>query len=104
MASEDSDQVGSGLVAVHGLHGLDEIEQAGAGQVMAVGHRAHAKGEAMEVAPLRGTQRVRLEERDDSLKEVIPIADDEHQTGVVGVAAARRSTNPGGQPVPGQIS
>ena len=74
MASEDSDQVGSGLVAVHGLHDLDEIEQTGAGEMMAISHRPHAEREAMEVAALCGTQRMRLEERDDPLEELLPPA------------------------------
>src|SRR6266516_7738586 len=76
MASEDSDQVGSGLPAVHRLSYLDDVDQALTGEVMTLFDRANAKGEAIEVDTLCRPQRERLEEWDDLCKEIAPLPHD----------------------------
>jgi hypothetical protein len=76
MASEDSDQVGSGLPAVHRLSNLDDVDQTLTGEVVASIDVPHAQSEAIEVDALCALQRERLEERNDLPKEVRPLPHD----------------------------
>ena len=76
MASEDSDQVGSGLPAVHRLSDLNDVDQALTGEVVAFVDAPHAQSEPIEVDPLCTLQRERLEERNDLPEEVRPLPHD----------------------------
>jgi hypothetical protein len=71
MASEDSDEVGSGLAAIHGLHDLGEIRKTLSGPVQIARDHEHAALELLEVLALGRTERVPLEEGND-LSEQIP--------------------------------
>lgn len=74
MVSEDSDQLGSGLLAVRCLDDLQEVRQTRAGQVIATGHPLNTVGELLKVRSLRGTQRMLPEERDDHVQQVASFA------------------------------
>ena len=70
MASEDSDQVMPGFLAVHGLRDLDDLDQTLRGQVPADGDDLHAAGKSLKVVALRRHERVRLEKRNDHIQEL----------------------------------
>ena len=70
MASEDSDQLISGLLSVHGSHHLDDRHQALSREVLVGLHPLEAPGELLEVLSLRRAQRMVREERDDHSDEV----------------------------------
>ena len=70
MASEDSDQVVPGFLAIHGLCDLNDLDQPLRLEMSAGGDELHAADECFEVEALRGQQRVRLEERYDYLQEL----------------------------------
>jgi hypothetical protein len=53
MASEDSDELVSGLAPVHRLHDLDDLSKTFAFQVMAASHQLDARCELLEVETLR---------------------------------------------------
>lgn len=73
MASEDSDQVGSGFAPVHRLHNLEQIRQAPRCEVMADRHPLHAGCELLEIHLLRGAERILPEERDHNAQEIGPL-------------------------------
>jgi len=70
MASEDSDQVVPGFLAVHGLGDLDDLDQTFRIEVPAGGDELHATGECFEVAPLGSAKRIRAEERNYDFHEI----------------------------------
>ena len=70
MASEDSDQVVPGFLAIHGLRDLDDRDQTIRGQVPAAGDELHAAGKSLEVVALRRHERMRLEERNNHVQEL----------------------------------
>ena len=75
MASEDSDQFSSGLAVVHRLCDLCDLDQAVGRQVAPGGADLDARRELLEVALLRGSKRIRAEERNDHFQEGVPPAD-----------------------------
>ena len=70
MASEDSDQLGSGFSTVHRFHDLKQVRKPVRSQVMAAGHLLHTVGELVEVQALSGPLRVFPEERDNDPKKI----------------------------------
>ena len=64
MVSEDSDQLGSGLLTVHGFDHFDEIGQAASREVSSTFHLLNAVSELLEVRLLCGSQRVLPEKWD----------------------------------------
>src|SRR3954447_23685162 len=70
MASEDSDQLVPGFLAIHGLRDLDDLDQTFRGQVPAGGDELHATGKSLEVEPLRCQQRMLLEERNNRFHQL----------------------------------
>ena len=76
MVSEDSDLVVPGLLAVHRLHDLEDLDQTAACQMTAVGHDLDAAGKRFEVSTLRGPQRMLPEEWDDHFQQFASCADD----------------------------
>ena len=62
MVSEDSDQVRTGLPAIHGLRDLDDLEQTLTGPMETFVDHVHAARELLEAQTLRRPQRIRLEE------------------------------------------
>ena len=77
MASEDSDEVVPGLLSVHGLSYLRDLDQSGRREMPAAIYELHALRELLEVALLRRDHRVVGKERDDHFKKVVPPVDDE---------------------------
>ena len=77
MVSEDSDQLLPGFFAVHRLSDLDDLQQALAGQVVAVANQLDAACELLEVDLLRGTEGILPEERNDDLQQILPLSHDE---------------------------
>src|ERR1700716_1059510 len=76
MASEDSDQLRSGLLVVHRLHDLDDVGQPASREVMAGRTEIHALSKLQKVSLLFSAQRVCHEERNDHLTEIKPIRHD----------------------------
>jgi hypothetical protein len=72
MASEDSDQVGPGLPAVHRLSDLDDVQETRMREVIPLSDHAHAQSEAVEVHLLRSLQTKCLEEGDDLREQLVP--------------------------------
>ena len=70
MASEDSDQVCPGLLAVHGFGDLSDVRQSLSREVATIRHELYAAGEPFKVRSLRRSQRVRPEERDDRVDQI----------------------------------
>ena len=70
MASEDSDQLGSGLLAVHRLRDLDDADEPFWTQMLAGIDQAYAPRKLLEVLRLRRAQHMPLEEGDDRPKQV----------------------------------
>ena len=70
MASEDSDQLGSGFLAVHGCNHLKKIRKTAMAEVMAFGHPRHAIRELLKIELLRRPQRMLPKERDDHAQKV----------------------------------
>jgi hypothetical protein len=75
MASEDSDQFGSGLLAVHRLSDLSDVSQPLTREVMARLDHLNADRELCEVALLRRPHGVPAEERDDRFDQIRPAPD-----------------------------
>src|SRR5215207_362467 len=71
MASEDSDQVRTGLPAIHGLRDLDDLQQSLAGPVEPFVDHIHAARELLEVRTLGRPERIPLEERNDVFEEIV---------------------------------
>ena len=74
MVSEDSDQLASGLLAVHRLSDLCDLNQPFPGQVMAAFDQLDASCEFLEVFLFRGVNRVLLEEWNHHLKQILPLS------------------------------
>ena len=70
MVSEDSDQLGSGLLMIHGCDDLDEIGKAGPRKVSAMLHLFDAIGELVEVRSLSRSQWILPEEGDNHPAQV----------------------------------
>jgi hypothetical protein len=70
MASEDSDQFGPGLLAVHRLSDLRDIGQPLEGEVMTCRNLLDATRELLEVALLRRSHRVPAKERTDRFDQL----------------------------------
>jgi hypothetical protein len=70
MASEDSDQVVSGLLPVHRLNDLRDLDETFGRLVPAGGDELDSAGELLEVPLLRTQHRMLPEERDDRLKKI----------------------------------
>ncbi len=68
MASEDSDEVVSGFLAIHGLHDLDDIGETVRSQVVTRSHELNASRELLEVVPLGRPERMLPEEGNDPLE------------------------------------
>jgi hypothetical protein len=77
MASEDPDQITSGCPPVHRLCDLGDLDETVDVKVPPTGDDLHAERELLEVALLRRTQTMRLEERNDRLEELVASVDDE---------------------------
>jgi hypothetical protein len=77
MASEDSDQLGSGLSAIHRLGDLDDVEQPSRRQVMTLVDQLHAQSETVEIDSLGAPKREHPKERNDLSKEVRTLPYDE---------------------------
>src|SRR5438105_7644121 len=88
MASEDSEQLRSGLLMVHGLHDLDHLHQTFVGSVLAGCTQLHTLRELHKVAMLVGAQRMPLKEGDNHLAETIPICHGEPPQVLLVVVAA----------------
>ena len=76
MASEDSDQIVSGLLAVHRLSDLCDPYEPRRAQMDAAIDQLDTSRELLEVPLLRGTHRVLVEERNDPLDQVSAFAHD----------------------------
>ena len=70
MASEDSDQLVPGFLAVHGLRDLDDLDEAFGLEMPAAVDELDALRELLEVALLRRAHRIRAEERNNRLQEI----------------------------------
>ncbi len=70
MASEDSEQLCSGLLAIHRLDNLGDACETIAGQMQSIVNHPEALREFFEVAQLRRMQRIRLEERNDRVDQI----------------------------------
>lgn len=77
MVSEDSEQLLSGLLAVHRLSDLDDLNQPWAGQMMTGFDQLDAAGELLEVLLLRGVHRMLPEEWKYHLQQILPLPHDE---------------------------
>jgi hypothetical protein len=71
MASEDSDEVVPGFLPIHRLHDLDDVGKTSTREVMTNRHHLDARSELLEVEPFRRAQRVRTEERDDTVEQLL---------------------------------
>ena len=76
MASEDSDQILSGLLVIHRLRDLSDLDQTFGVPMSSAGHDVHAQDELLEVPLLDGPERMGSEERNDPLDELVAPADD----------------------------
>ena len=70
MASEDSDELVSGLAMVHRLRDHRDFDETLSGQVPVIRDDLHTPSESLEVIPLRGAHWMLLEERDDRLQQI----------------------------------
>jgi hypothetical protein len=77
MVSEDSDQLQPGLLAIHRLSYFDDLQQPFSGQMATGVDKLNAPCKLLEVLLFRGVHRMRAEERDDDLEEIIPPPHDE---------------------------
>ena len=91
MASEDSDEVVPGLLPVHRLHDLSDLDETFGRLVPADEDQLDAARELFEVLLLRTAHRMAPEERDDRLEEVRPTTNDvaEHVLPMVVVTLVR---------------
>jgi hypothetical protein len=71
MASEDSDQVASRFLVVHGLGDLRDLDEPVGRQVSSRADYRHAASERLEVMVLCGAQLMPLEERNDRLEQLV---------------------------------
>ena len=70
MASEDSDQLPSGLLAIHCLHDFGDVRESVVCAMRATSNHANALRELLEVTLLRRTHRMPLEERNDRVDQI----------------------------------
>ena len=70
MASEDSDELVPGLLPIHRLHDLDDLQETRMGQMATASHELHAVRKLLEVVLLGRPKRMPSEERDDRLQEI----------------------------------
>jgi len=70
MASEDSDEVVSGLLPVHGLRNPSDLDQAVTLKVATCRDELDTAGELLEVELFRAPHRMFAEERDDRLQQI----------------------------------
>ena len=70
MASEDSDQIVPGLLPVHRLNDLRDLDETFGRLVPAGGDEFDAASELLEVLLLRTPHRMLSEERDDRLQQI----------------------------------
>jgi hypothetical protein len=76
MASEDSDQLRPGLLAIHRLRYLRDGHETCGAQVPSSGNLLHAVRELLEVALLCRPQRIPAEERNHRSQQVVTAAND----------------------------
>jgi hypothetical protein len=76
MASEDSDQLGSGFASIHRLHDLGDLQQTLSSPVTITDDQFDAVRELLEVVPLGRTERVVAKERNDPFHEIRPTTND----------------------------
>src|SRR5581483_7525610 len=91
MVSEDSDEVVPGLLPIHGLSDLCDLDETFGRLVPAHRDELHAARELLEVLLLGAQHRMTREERDDRLQEFVPAPDgiSEHVLAMVVVPAIR---------------
>ena len=70
MASEDSDELVTGLLVIHRLGDASDLDKTVPRQVPTRLDHIHARRKPLEVVSLRGTKRVSSEERNDRLHEM----------------------------------
>jgi hypothetical protein len=70
MASEDSDQFGSGFLTVHRSDDFEQIRQSVSTAMMTLGHPLDADGELFEVVLFGTPEWVGPEKRDDDGEEI----------------------------------
>ena len=75
MASEDSDQIVPGLLPIHGLRNLRDLNETLGRLVSAFGDQLDAAGELLEVLLLRAHHRMLLEERNDRPEKILASPD-----------------------------
>ena len=75
MVSEDSDQFGSGQLPVHRLRDLEEVSETSVLDVSPRSHELETHRELLEIEPLRRSEGMHLEKRDDHLGELRDPAD-----------------------------
>ena len=94
MASEDSDQISSGLSTVHRLRDLSNLDQPMGCEMQAGVDERHAIRELLEVLLLGGPHRMLQEERDDRLQQIHALAHHvaEHGLAMVVVPVVRYDT------------
>jgi hypothetical protein len=71
MASEDSDELVPGLLPVHRLSDLRDLDETFCRLVSADGDEFDAAGELLEVLLLRTLHRILMEERNDRLQQIL---------------------------------
>ena len=71
MASEDTDELVSGLPAIHGLCDLRDLDETFSRHVPAGGDKPHAVSELLEVQLLGAPQRMLFEERNHRLEQIV---------------------------------
>jgi hypothetical protein len=76
MVSEDSDQFVFGLLPVHRLNDLGDLDQAVGAQVSTTLDQLHALRELLEVASFRRPKRELVKERYDRLHQIVATIDD----------------------------
>ena len=102
MASEDSQRRGR-LPEVHGLGDLRDLHQSVVAEVASKMHEIHDPGELDEVVSLRGSQRVRLEERHDPVSQVLQSVHAVHQEVLPVVVSPAVSVDPSAAEVTSQV-
>ena len=75
MVSEDSDYFTSGLLAIHRLSDLDDLNQPFTGQMMTAFDQLDTLRELLKVFLLRGVHRVSLEEWNYHFQQILPLSD-----------------------------
>jgi hypothetical protein len=77
MVSEDSDQLYSGLLAIHRLSDLDDLNQPFSGQMMTGFDQLYTSCKLSEVFLLRSVHGILPEEWNDDFQQILPPSDDE---------------------------